>query len=51
MAHPEVQRFYRPKVAQTNPVVAHNALGHKLARASYYIMRDQTPYDARKLFG
>lgn len=49
--YPEVQRFYRRKASQTNPVVAHNALGHKLARASFYIMRDQTPYDARKLFG
>ena len=49
--YPEVQRFYRRKAAQTNHVVAHNALGHKLARASYYIMRDQIPYNAPKLFG
>ena len=47
----EVQRFYRRKAAQTNHVVAHNALGHKLARASYYIMRDHVPYNAQKLFG
>ncbi|GAI79294.1 unnamed protein product, partial [marine sediment metagenome] len=30
--------------------VAIKALGNKLARASYYIMRDQVPYDPKKLF-
>jgi transposase len=43
--------FYQRKMAKSNNVVAIKALSHKLARASYYIIRDQTHYDARKLFG
>jgi len=30
--------------------VAHSALAHKLARAAYYIMRDQVPFRPEKLF-
>ena len=48
--YPEVQSFYNSKKAKKNGIVAIKALGNKLARASYYVMRDQVPYDARKLF-
>ena len=48
---PKAQRFYQRKKAKTNGIVAIKALSNKLARASYYIMRDQVPYDASKLFG
>ncbi len=48
---PKAQRFYQRKLAKTNGIVAIKALGNKLARASYYIMRDHVPYDAGKLFG
>ena len=44
------QRFYQKKMAKTNGIVAIKALGNKLARASYYMMRDQVPYDPEKLF-
>jgi transposase len=47
---PHAQAFYQRKMAKTKPVVAIKALGNKLARASYYIMRDQVPYDPKKLF-
>ena len=47
---PHAQRFYQRKMAQTNRVVAIKALSNKLARASYYLMRDRVPYDADKLF-
>lgn len=33
-----------------NRMVAHTALAHKLARAAYYIMRDNVEFDSRKLF-
>lgn len=49
--YPEVNRYYHRKAAQTNSIVAIKAISHKLARASYYIMRDQVLYDSRKLFG
>jgi len=48
--YPECQSFYRRKKAKTNGVVAIKALSNKLARASYYVMRDKVPYDASKLF-
>lgn len=48
---PNAQRFYQRKMAKTNSVVAIKALSNKIARASYYIMRDQLVYDPRKLFG
>jgi transposase len=47
---PYAQRFYQRKMARANRIVAIKALSNKLARASYYIMRDQVPYDASKLF-
>ena len=42
--------FYNRKAARTNRMVAHTALAHKLARAAYYIMRDNVEFDSRKLF-
>jgi transposase len=48
--YPEVNRYYHRKVSETNGVVAIKAVSHKLARASYYIMRDQVEYDPGKLF-
>ena len=48
---PEAQKFYQRKMAKTNGIVAIKALSNKLARASYYIMRDQIAYDPIKLFG
>jgi len=45
------QKFYQRKMSKTNAVVATKALSNKVARASYYVMRDQVPYDPEKLFG
>jgi len=44
------KRYYQKKSAKTKRVVALKALAHKLARASYYVMRDKVPFDSRKLF-
>jgi len=48
---PKAQKFYQRKLAKTNRIVATKSLSNKIARGSYYIMRDQVPYDADKLFG
>jgi transposase len=48
--HPEPRAYYQRKRQKTNAVVAHSALAHKLARAAYYVMRDQVPFDSEKLF-
>ena len=49
-SYPEFKSFYNRKKAKTNGIVAIKALSNKLARASYYVIRDQVPYDASKLF-
>ena len=48
---PRAQRFYQRKKAKTNGIVAIKALANKISRASYYVMRDQIPYDVSKVFG
>jgi len=47
---PRAQAFYQKKKAKKNGIVAIKALSNKLARASYYVMRDQVPYDPERLF-
>ena len=46
----QAKRFYQRKMTKRNRVVAIKAVAHKLARASYYVMRDQVPFDSAKLF-
>ena len=48
--YPEIQGFYQRKKAKRNGIVAIKALSNKLARASYYVMRDQVVYERSKLF-
>jgi len=47
---PLARRFFERKQRKTNGIVAIRALAHKLARAAYYMLRDQVPFDAEKLF-
>jgi len=49
-SYPNFQSFYNRKKAKTNGIVAIKALSNKLARASYYVMRDRVCYDADKMF-
>ena len=48
---PPAKRFYERKAAERNPILAMKALAHKIARACFYIMRDQTRFNAARLFG
>jgi transposase len=48
--YPDIQRFYQRKKSKTHGVVAIKAVAHKLARASYYVLRDQVPFDIEKTF-
>src|SRR6266481_6226951 len=48
--NPCIKRFYQRKHAKTNTVVATKAVAHKLARACFYILRDQVPFDVTKAF-
>jgi len=46
----QARAFFNRKASKTNQAVAYCALGHKLARAAYYMMRDQVEFDEKKLF-
>jgi len=46
-----VKRYYQRKLAKTHIVVAKKAVAHKLARACFYVLRDQVEFDVNKAFG
>lgn len=46
----DARRFFERKKAKTNPVVATKALAHKLARASYHVMKEKQPFDVTRCF-
>ena len=47
---PEANRFYQRKKAKANGAVATKALANKLARANFYMLKDQVAFDKEKLF-
>jgi transposase len=46
----DAKRFFDKKKAKTNNVVATKALAHKLARASYHILKEGQPFDTKRCF-
>jgi transposase len=48
--NPKIKRYYQRKCARTHPVVAIKTVAHKLARACYYILRDQVSFDVDRAF-
>jgi transposase len=46
-----VKGYYQRKLAKTHVVVAKKAVAHKLARACFYVLRDQVEFDVNKAFG
>jgi transposase len=46
-----VKRYYQRKLAKTNVIVARKTVAHKLARACFYVLRDQVEFDVNKAFG
>jgi len=48
--NPQIKRYYQRKAARTNRIVAIKTVAHKLARACYYILRDQVPFDVSRAF-
>ena len=46
-----VKRYYQRKLAKTQVVVARKAVAHKLARACFYVLRDQVEFDVDRAFG
>jgi len=48
--NPQAQRFFQRKMSKNNRTLATKALANKLTKATYYMMRDQVPFDSKKLF-
>jgi transposase len=47
----EIKAYYQRKMAKGHRFVALKAVANKLAKASYYILRDQVPFDVKRSFG
>jgi len=45
------RRYYQRKASKTNVILARKALAHKLARASFFVMREKKPFVPERLFG
>lgn len=46
----KARKYYHNKTRATNNIVARKALAHKLARACYWMLKRQQPYDENLLF-
>ena len=49
--HERPRVWFERKAARTCRVVAVKALGGKLAKAAFYVLRDDVDYDEQKMFG
>jgi len=47
---PYAKAFYEKKKKQKNSSVATKALAHKIARACYYIMKENKPFDLERMY-
>ena len=47
---PEAKRYYQKKKRKTNTAIATKAVAHKLARATFYILRDNTSFEVKRCF-
>lgn len=48
---PKARKWHEKKRSRSCSLLATRALAHKLARAAYFMMRDQAPYQPERLFG
>jgi len=48
---PQAKAFYERKKIKSNTALSIKALAHKLSRACYYMMKDNTGFDIEKIFG
>lgn len=49
--HKQAKAWFQRKTAKTNALIARKALSNKIAKACYFILRDQTVFNPSKLFG
>jgi len=46
-----IRQYYQRKQARTKRIVALKAIAHKLARACYHVIKEETSFDLRRAFG
>jgi transposase len=46
-----IKKYYQRKLSKTHLMVARKTVAHKLARACFYVLRDNTEFDVNKAFG
>jgi len=46
----KIKAYYQRKMAKSHRFVALKAVANKLAKASYYMLRDQVPFDVKRSF-
>ncbi len=46
----DAKSYYQRKAAKTKRVVALKAVAHKMARACYFVIKNQEPFDSKRLF-
>ena len=46
-----IKKYYQRKLAKTHMMVAKKTVAHKLARACFYVLRDNVEFDVNKAFG
>jgi transposase len=49
--NPTIRRYYQRKQARTKRIVALKAVAHKLARACYYMIKEDVAFDLARAFG
>jgi hypothetical protein len=49
--HEPARKFFQRKAAKTNNILATKALANKISKACYFMMRDQVPFDSKRMFG
>ncbi len=47
----KARAYYNRKLSKSNAAVAHSALAHKLARAAYYMMKNNEEFMPERVFG
>ena len=48
--YPQIKKFYQRKLAKRGGVVAIKSVAHKLARASYHILKNGVDFEISKAF-
>jgi len=48
---PKIKAYYQRKLAKSHLMVARKAVANKLARATYHMLTNQTPFDLERAFG